>query len=105
MTVVIIHYGMNTAGEDYTLECYVNGTNSSMTFQWLGTPVLNNDSVTITNSATRSQLQFFPLRQSHTGTYTCTASTGESTESKSTYVKVNGTFAYMHEKIRAIRVY
>lgn len=93
MTVVVTHYGVNTAGENYFLECYVNGTNSSMSFQWLdnhGTPVINNDSVTITHSAIQSQLQFFPLRQSHAGTYACTASTGGSTESKSTHVKVNG---------------
>jgi hypothetical protein len=97
VTLVVTHNGMNTAGEVYILECYVNGTNSSMSFQWLdshGTAVINNHSVAITKSALQSQLQFSPLRQSHTGTYACTAiaSSGGSTESKSTHVKVNGMF-------------
>ena len=65
--IVVTHYGMSTAGEFFILECYVN---SSISFQWLdsnGTPVVNNDSVIITHSAIQSQLQFFPLCQSHTG--------------------------------------
>ena len=99
MTVVITHHGMNTAGEVHVLECFVNGTNNSMIFQWLdshGTPVISNDSITIINSATQSQLQFFPLHQSHTGKYTCIASTGGSTESKSIHLKVNGIFFCMY---------
>ena len=73
--------GSPTAGENYTLECSANG--SMVTFEWLGpldgrTPVANTSSISITSNSTTSQLQFRPLQQSHNGSYSCRATTHES---------------------------
>ena len=103
VTVEITHFGVNTAGEVYSLECNVNGTTSFINFQWMdhhATRVINNDSITITNSATHSLLQFSPLYQSHGGTYTCRATIDGSTESKSANLNVNGIFFALHTCVR-----
>ena len=84
---------MNTAGENFTLECSVNGTNESTLYQWSneqGQPVISDGSISVTNSTSVSFLHFSPLFQSHQGIYTCNASIAEATESKSFNVSVNG---------------
>ena len=94
VTVTITHSGLNTAGEDYTLECSMNGTNDSAIFQWLdelGTPLINDGSRKIVNSTSSSYLQFIPLQQSHEEAYTCNATIASVTESKSAKLSVNGT--------------
>ena len=91
MTVTIIHSGVNTAGESYTLECYVNGKNDSTIIQWFdeqGSPVVSDGSRAITNStASGSYLHFSPLQQSHEGIYTCSAGAAVS---KPANLSVNG---------------
>ena len=84
---------MNTAGEAIILKCSVNGTNEPTIYQWSdeqGLPVVSDGSITITNSTSVSYLQFSPLHEHHKGTYTCSASIDEATESKSIIVSVNG---------------
>ena len=93
VTVKVAHYGRNTAGERHIIRCYVPGVNNFIDFQWLdnhGTPVINNDSIIIRNRGRLSILRFFPLHQSHGGTYTCSATIDGSTESKLTHFNVNG---------------
>ena len=83
------------AGESYTLECSAGG--SEGIFQWLGppdgrTPVDNNSSnVNIVSTATASQLQFRPLRQSDNGSYSCSATVGGlALTSEPVVIRVNG---------------
>ena len=85
-----------TAGESYTLECSVGG--SEGTFQWLGPPdgrtpvVQSRTSLNIISNATTSRLQFRPLGQSDNGSYSCNASVGElAFLSESVNIIVNGT--------------
>ena len=90
VTITITHSGVNTAGDTYTLECYVNGTKSTI-IQWLdeqGTPVFSDGSRAITNSTPGSFLHFSPLQQSHEGIYTCSAGAAVS---QSANLSVNGT--------------
>ena len=91
MTVKITTFGTTIAGENYTLDCSVNGNSASI--QWLdesGTPVTNRGTRTITTSSSRSQLLFTPLYQSHGRTYTCNATIGGVRESQSVVLFVNG---------------
>ena len=96
MTVAVIQSGVNTAGENFTLECSLNGTNDTddVTFQWSNEiSILNasNISSTITVSTADQYLHFTPLQQQHKGVYTCTAVTvNGATESKSITLSVNG---------------
>ena len=84
-----------TAGENYTLECSVGGSEGN--FQWLKgppdgrTPVVNSDSTTISFTSTSSQLQFRPIQQSDNGLYVCNYSVGElSFVSEPVIIIVNG---------------
>ena len=91
VSVTITTSGSTTAGENFILNCSVNG--SSATFQWLErteTPVTNGNSRTITTSSSSSQLHFTPLHESHGGTYTCNTTIAKITESKSVVLSVNG---------------
>ena len=95
VTTEIVHLGGNTAGEGHLLGCFVTGTDSFVTYQWLdnhGTPVINDDSIIIYTFPTFSALGFSPLHQSHGGTYTCSATIDGSTESKSANLNVDGMY-------------
>ena len=88
--------GSATAGESYTLECSVGG--SEGTFQWLKgppdgrTPVVSSGSIIISSSSTTSQLQFRPVQQSDNGSYSCSATVGGlALSSESVLIVVNGT--------------
>ena len=64
-------------------------------FEWMGPPdgsrTLTNSSVTISSNSTSSQLQFSPLQQSHSGSYSCHAATNEGTRSSEPIqIHVNG---------------
>ena len=83
------------AGESYTLECSADG--SEGTFQWLGPPDGrtplddNSSSVNIVSTATMSQLQFRPLGQSDSGSYSCSAAVGGlALTSEPVVIRVNG---------------
>ena len=87
--------GSPIAGESYTLECSAGG--SEGTFQWLKgppdgrTPVVNSGYITISSISTASQLQFRPVQQSDTGTYSCSATTnGLTLSSEYVMISVNG---------------
>ena len=86
--------GSPTAGENYSLECSAYGTMAI--FEWLGPPngrtsVVNTSSITISFNSTTSQLQFWPLQQSHNGSYSCRAITDEETLfSEPIQISVNG---------------
>ena len=98
MTVSIIQSGVNSAGENFTLECTLNGTNDTddVIFQWSDERSIlsaSNISSAITVSTSGRYLYFIPLQQQLTGIYTCTAVTvNGATESKSTTLSVNGIF-------------
>ena len=64
-------------------------------FEWMGPPdgsrTLTNSSVTISSNSTSSQLQFSPLQQSHSGSYSCRVATNEGTRSSEPIqIHVNG---------------
>ena len=66
--IVISRTGTPTAGQPYSLDCSLNGTADTVTYQWLdsnGTHLMNT-----------SQLRFSPLVASRTGAYTCRATVG-----------------------------
>ena len=84
-----------TAGESYTLECSIGG--SEGTFQWLGPPdgrtlvVESRPRLIIIADATSSQLQFMPIRQSDNGSYSCSATTnGLTWTSEPVMINING---------------
>ena len=65
VNIVITPTGTPTAGETFSLNCSVTGTDDSATYQWFdsnGTQLINI-----------SQLQFSPLRASEGGAYSCRA--------------------------------
>ena len=86
------------AGESYTLECSVGGSEGSLNFQWLGPPdgstpatVVSSGSITIGSTSTTSQLQFRPVQQSDNGSYSCNATTnGLTLSTESVVINVNG---------------
>ena len=79
VNILIMPIGSTTAGEAYTLQCSVNGTNELVPFQWLKdsqnelrtTPEMF---IFINENSSITQLQFRPLSQrSHNGSYCCSA--------------------------------
>ena len=92
VTVAITPSGVNTAGENYSLECTINGF--AATFQWIdekGVLIVSQGSRRIVSvSPSSSQLQLAPLHQTHGGNYTCTANVSGTMESKSIAVHVRG---------------
>ena len=86
--------GSPIAGENYTLEYSTN--DPLAIFEWLGppdgrTPVVNSNSLIISSNSSLSQLQFRPLQQSHSGSYSCRTTTHEGTMlSKLVEIRVNG---------------
>ena len=91
--------GSPTAGESYTLE-YSIGDPVAL-FEWVGppdgrTPVTNSSSLTINSDSSTSWLQFRPLQQSHSGSYSCRATTQEGTVmlSELVEIRVNGISHY-----------
>ena len=89
--VTIAPSGNNTAGEDYNLECSING--HSATFRWFDESeilVTSQGSKIISTSSSSSLLGFSPLQQSHRGTYTCYANISGTIESRSVVLSVKG---------------
>ena len=90
--VSITPVGFQIAGESYTLECFAGGFMA--VFEWMGppdgrTPI--SSSITISSNSTLSLLQFRPLQQSHSGSYSCHAITNEGTPSSEPIeIRVNG---------------
>ena len=73
------------------MECSANGADA--TFQWfdgLGNVITSGGSKIVTTSSSVSQLQFFPLHQSHGGNYTCKASISGVIDSKFAVFSVKG---------------
>ena len=96
ITVLVTSSGSPIAGEPFSLECSLSGTNDNTTFQWLNGPADNrtqftsDGSTAINFTSSVSQLLFSPLRGSHGGLYTCQASVvGLATLEGSTNVQVN----------------
>ena len=89
--------GASTAGELYTLQCFVNGTNEIVTFQWIEgslsnqNQVMSSSEMSILNTSPSSQLQFRPLQQSHNSSYCCIAAVGGIRQSKCFDVTAKGT--------------
>ena len=76
--------GTSTAGETFSLNCSVNGTTDPTTYQWFeGTANSGTQLINV------SQLEFSPLRASHTGLYTCQATVGGVMVEGTTTVEVN----------------
>ena len=76
----MISSGSPIAGESYSLECSAGG--STATFQWLmgppdgRTPIANSAGViAVISTSFTSHLQFKPIQQSHSGLYSCQATT------------------------------
>ena len=100
VNIIIMPIGSSTAGENYTLQCSINGTNEPATFQWLKGS-LNNKlmmtpgmSIIINSNSSITQLQFQPLhQQSHNGSYCCNATIDidGTRQSKCLNVTVKGT--------------
>ncbi len=96
VTVTVTQSGVNTAGENITLECSLSGTNDTdkITFHWSNERRIlsaGNISSSITVSTSGQYLHFTPLQQQHAGVYTCTAATATgATEYNSTNLSVNG---------------
>ena len=93
--VMITSTGASTAGQTYSLDCSVTGTNDPATHQWFEGPADNRTTLTgdasrlISSNSTSSQLQFSTLLASHTGTYTCQASIGNVIVEGTQTVEVN----------------
>ena len=95
VSITGIPSGSPIVGESYTLECSAGG--SEGTFQWLGppdgrTPIVDSSPrLNIISNAESSQLQFRPLQQSDSGSYSCSATTnGLTLSSEPMMVNVNG---------------
>ena len=79
----MISSGSPIAGESYSLECSAGG--STATFQWLMGPrdgrtsIANGEAIAVVSTSSSSQLQFKPIQQSHSGLYSCEATTGRVT--------------------------
>ena len=79
ITVLATSSDSSTAGEPFSLECFLSGTSDSAVFQWLKGPpdnrtqLTSDGSTTINSTFSISQLLFSPLRTSHDGHYTCQA--------------------------------
>ncbi len=87
--------GSPIAGESYSLEC--SAGESTATFQWwLGPPggkraIANSGTIIISSNSSMSRLQFQPVQQSHSGIYSCHATTDEETlSSEPIEIHVNG---------------
>ena len=78
---MITYTGIQTAGQNYSLDCSVTGTTDPATYQWF-----DSNGTQLTNT---SQLQFSPLLASHDGTYTCRATVGSVVVENSDIVKIN----------------
>ena len=86
-------------GESYTLECSTGGSQAE-SFQWIVGPSVPDGRTLIVESsprliiiinATSSQLQFRPIQQSDTGSYSCSATAnGLSLTSDSVMINING---------------
>ena len=101
MTVNISQSGVNTAGENFIMECYLSGTNDTddVTFQWSNERnilIASNISNAIAVSTSGRHLHFIPLQQLHEGMYTCTATVNGATEYVSTTLSVNGIQLVIH---------
>ena len=94
-------YGSLNAGDSYTLECSVVG--SDVTIQWLGPPdgrtsIVRSDSINISSTSTTSQLQFRPIQQSNNGSYSCNVTVdGLALSSEPIVISVNGTYCKRRE--------
>ena len=92
---VVTLLGSPIAGESYTLEYSTD--DPLAVFEWLGppdgrTPIISGSSLVIISNSSSSQLQFRPLQQSHSGSYSCRATTHEGTVfSTLEEIRVNGT--------------
>ena len=92
VNVMIITSGFPTVGEIYTLKCSVTGSIDQPTITWL------DDSGVITSSDTTmnpsgsysSNLTFTPLSASDTGMIMCRATLGDSMQTASIVVTVEG---------------
>ena len=87
--------GSPIAGESYILEYSIG--DSAALFEWLGppdgrTPVTNSSSLTINSDSSVNRVQFRPLQQSHSGSYSCRTTTQEGTVmlSELVEIRVNG---------------
>ena len=101
VNVMIITSGFPTVGEIYTLKCSVTGSIDQPTITWL------DDSGVITSSDTTmnpsgsysSNLTFTPLSASDTGMIMCRATLGDSMQTASIAVTVEGECnVRLHEK-------
>ena len=88
--------GSPTLGQSYTLTCNVNvasGVNGTPTVQWMrpgsSTPITTGEDFTV-SSTTPYTLIINPLRQSHTGRYTCQATVGGDTGTAAVTVNIPG---------------
>ena len=102
-SIRIIPSGTQTAGEMYTLTCSITVIEQvvdTLTAHWSG-PGVHTDGVTATNlsistlesfSTFTLDLTFTPLRQSHDGDYTCTATLAAFTDSDVSDVDTGGKF-------------
>ena len=90
ITVAVTSSSRNTAGESYSLECFVTVTGSAdqPTITWLIGPMDNVITSGVVTTGSISTLTFSPLAASHAGTYTCRATVDNATESASTTVTV-----------------
>ena len=88
ISVSISPSGTATAGERYSLDCFVTVTGSTdqPTITWLN---LVGSQITSTTGSL-STITFIPLAISHAGTYTCRAMAGGVTEEQRLTVVVNG---------------
>ena len=87
-----------TAGDPFTLECYISGINESAMFELLGPPnnhtlmADSNRSRIVTSNSTVSLLKYTMLRASHNGVYTCLATVRNTTLKDYFTVTVNSEF-------------
>ena len=92
ITVSISTSGTNTAGGNYSLECYATVTESTdqPTITWLD--AMNNPvpSEMVNTTGFMSTLTFDPLAVSHSGTYTCRVAVGGAVQTATEAVAVQG---------------
>ena len=93
MLVFIISSGNPTVGQPYNLTCNVSGVTGTPTVQWVGpgssAPIVTGGDF-IVSSTSPYTLTINPLRQSHTGQYTCQATVGGDSGTTSVMVDIPG---------------
>ena len=78
----------------YVLQCNVLSAQTTPTFTWKrgSTTLTNSDKVKIDNLETLSLLKLKNLQRNDSGSYTCIASSGHSTDSTTTALQILGNF-------------